>query len=264
MAEKFEKIWADPRNPSHFLACCGLLELAHFFDHVAEGCFEKKSFLLRSEIGAKAALERLVRLSPDDVEEVKKHKDIDLDQGLEMLRIRLGPEERSHMLLNFWVRFEVGPKGAEAVGVKPWKCWAGQQTPKRIWLSLQQAVQAEISNLEAEKILSFTDQGQSKFGFDPAGAWTALDAGFSPNDQHFATLRAPVAELLAAVGLQRFRPMLTEHGRTYHYYTWRVFLPPSVAALAAIGCIPQVRGQVYRGHVIERGSYTALGFASSQ
>src|SRR5262249_28725841 len=44
------------------------------------------------------------------------------------------------------------------------------------------------------------------FNFDPRGAWTAIDAGYSPNDQGHRVAASPVVELLAAWGLENARP----------------------------------------------------------
>ena len=47
------------------------------------------------------------------------------------------------------------------------------------------------------------------FNFDPRGAWTAIDAGYSPNTQNHTVMASPVVEFLAAWGLQDARPLLS-------------------------------------------------------
>jgi hypothetical protein len=44
------------------------------------------------------------------------------------------------------------------------------------------------------------------FNFDPRGAWTAIDAGYSPNEHKHAIEASPVVEFLAACGLENARP----------------------------------------------------------
>ena len=44
------------------------------------------------------------------------------------------------------------------------------------------------------------------FNFDPRGAWTAIDAGYSLNDQGHQVDASPVVEFLAAWGLENARP----------------------------------------------------------
>jgi CRISPR-associated protein Csb3 len=56
----------------------------------------------------------------------------------------------------------------------------------------------------------------------------------------------PAVELLALIGLQRFRPMPTELPRVFVYRAWTIPLSPCAAAAAACGLLPCVGGDVYR------------------
>ena len=57
------------------------------------------------------------------------------------------------------------------------------------------------------------------FNFDPRGAWTAIDAGYSPNEHKHAIEASPVVEFLAAWGLENARPV--EFGlRQVRYAAW--------------------------------------------
>ena len=100
-----------------------------------------------------------------------------------------------------------------------------------------------------------------RFGFDPGPAWNALDVGFSPNEQGISVESSPAVELLAAVGIQRFRPKKARTRDAFEYQTWDTPLPPSVAAAAAgaFCCGRRVR---YRGRVVSRGQYAALGYST--
>lgn len=71
------------------------------------------------------------------------------------------------------------------------------------------------------------------FNFDPRGAWTGIDAGYSPNDQKHSVAASPVVEILAALGLEHARPDEFERGRV-RYAAWGCLLPPSLAR-AAVG-----------------------------
>jgi CRISPR-associated protein Csb3 len=72
------------------------------------------------------------------------------------------------------------------------------------------------------------------FNFDPRGAWTAIDAGYSPNEHKHAIQASPVVEFLAAWGLEHARPV--EFGvRQVRYAVWGALLPPMLAR-AALGC----------------------------
>jgi CRISPR-associated protein Csb3 len=71
------------------------------------------------------------------------------------------------------------------------------------------------------------------FNFDPRGAWTAIDAGYSPNDQSHQVAGSPVVEFLAAWGLENARPVEIEQ-RKVRYAAWGTSLPPELAR-AALG-----------------------------
>jgi CRISPR-associated protein Csx14 len=102
-----------------------------------------------------------------------------------------------------------------------------------------------------------------RFGFDPGPAWNALDVGFSPNEQGISVESSPAVELLAAVGVQRFRPRVNDIRDRFDYSTWGIPLPPSVAAAAAAGMIPCGPCRRYRGRVVSRGQYAALGYSTT-
>jgi CRISPR-associated protein Csb3 len=71
------------------------------------------------------------------------------------------------------------------------------------------------------------------FNFDPRGAWTAIDAGYSPNDQKHTITASPVVEMLAAIGLEHSRPDEFET-REVRYGVWQGLLPV-VLARPALG-----------------------------
>jgi CRISPR-associated protein Csx14 len=77
------------------------------------------------------------------------------------------------------------------------------------------------------------------FNFDPRGAWTAIDAGYSPNDQGHRVSASPVVELLAAWGMENARPVELEQ-RTVQYAAWGIPLPPSLARAALCGSLSTV------------------------
>lgn len=56
----------------------------------------------------------------------------------------------------------------------------------------------------------------------------------------------PAVELLALIGLQRFRPMPTDQPRVFVYRDWTVPLPPALAAAAACDSLPGAGGDSFR------------------
>ena len=75
---------------------------------------------------------------------------------------------------------------------------------------------------------------KGSFNFDPRGAWTAIDAGYSPNDQKHQVEASPVVEILAAWGLEHARPDEFKT-RKVRYCAWGSPLPPSLARTTLAG-----------------------------
>ncbi len=92
-----------------------------------------------------------------------------------------------------------------------------------------------------ERPLHILTQMGGSFNFDPRGAWTAIDAGYSPNDQKPKHLveASPVVEFLAAWGLEHTRPTMSNE-RQVRYAVWATFLPACLARVALVGGIPSL------------------------
>lgn len=77
------------------------------------------------------------------------------------------------------------------------------------------------------------------FNFDPRGGWTALDAGFSPDQQSKSGLldgiaASPVVEMLATWGMEHARPDEFTT-RQVRYGVWHGLVPPMLARVAISG-----------------------------
>lgn len=72
------------------------------------------------------------------------------------------------------------------------------------------------------------------FNFDPRGAWTAIDAGYSPNTQKDGIAASPIVEILAPIGLEYARPDEYDT-RKVRYSLWGNSLPPMLARAALAG-----------------------------
>ncbi|MGH9202980.1 MAG: hypothetical protein ACRD2A_17280, partial [Vicinamibacterales bacterium] len=98
---------------------------------------------------------------------------------------------------------------------------------------LQQLLQEQRADLLKAPFDVVTPMGGS-FNFDPRGAWTAIDAGYSPNTQKDGIAASPVVELLAAVGLEHARPDEYET-RKVRYAVWGHPLPAMLARAVLSG-----------------------------
>jgi CRISPR-associated protein Csx14 len=196
----------------------------------------------------------------------------ELPNGLPVKRI-IAPLRLTHpdypafdLTLDSWMAIKVIKKKVEAVGNRPWNFWSGQQTSAGLWAErLRPALAKQIVSFTPRQYERLFDQRvllTGRFGFDPGAAWHSLDVGFSPNEQNMEVASSAAVELLAAVGVQRFRPVMADDKATFLYATWGQPLAPSVAAAAATGCVRVNPSTVFRGRVISRGEYGALGFST--
>ena len=252
----------DLTNPGQFFACCGLLELADRLWPGAEGWFEGERFNLTGTGSVNAVLNKLTVAKALEVTTLASG--IAVKPIIAPLAVYLCGEDKSPFILDFWMRLRADKGKVEAISNPPWNLWSGQQTPLRIWIALGGAVAQQVASAGGEIIESpFTlvQPLKGRFGFDAAAAWNALDMGFSPNDQGMPVESSPATELLAAIGLQRFRPFVGSRWEFVQFSTWTTAAAPPVAAALAGGMVA-CGGQKYQSRLITRGQYAALGIAT--
>ena len=103
------------------------------------------------------------------------------------------------------------------------------------------------------------------FNFDPRGAWTAIDAGYSPNTQKHTVTASPVVEFLTAWGLQNTRPLMSgSKGREVRYAVWQEMLPPMLARAAFIRAIPGLTIKYFRFTLALSGKNKIVTFAKQE
>jgi CRISPR-associated protein Csb3 len=101
------------------------------------------------------------------------------------------------------------------------------------------------------------------FNFDPRGAWTAIDAGYSPNTQGHRVVASPVVELLAAWGLQHTRPV-TWPVRQVRYGVWGERLAVELARVALQGALPCFARRLFRFELALSGKNKVITFAQEE
>jgi CRISPR-associated protein Csx14 len=257
------RVNVDPTNPGQFFACCGLLELADRMWQGAEGWFEKGQF----HIACGGTLHELLAiLVMDPPEELTT-----LDNGLSVkaliapLRFSLDGGATHAFTLDAWMTIRIEKGDPSATANPPWNFWSGQQTSLRIWLALRTALAEQLQTITPDQLVSLFSHRvplSGRFGFDPGAAWNALDVGFSPNEQGIDVASSSAVELLAAVGIKRFRPSMADDRQSFEYATWGRRLAVSVAPAAVSGAIQVPPTERFRGRVVSRGSYAALGYST--
>lgn len=251
-------IKVDHTNPGQFFACCGLLELAHRLWPGAEGWFEDSVFQVAAAqcgdglAGLVACLRRM-EIRSDDVAANDK-----------TCPLRLSSDRLLSLRLDWW-RDEDGVGGSL-------KTWAGQQ---RVTVISRAMLHTTVSEDTAG--MGWFDLGAvahdpdvpgkavEPFYFDARRYAHALDAGFSIDAIGAAAIAYPSVELLALIGLQRFRPRAAEQDKwTFEYFTWNQPLGIAAAAVAC-GAVPIVGRRGFRFRLQFRDDqkrYKAFGFAS--
>lgn len=259
----------DPTNPGQFFACCGLLELADRLWPGAEGWFAVEGdefciFFNGDKTGTlRELLSVLVKDSPTAITRLKCNG-LDVAPIIAPLAFSFDGGSTIALTLDAWTQTRIDKGVAKVVSNPPWNFWSGQQTSLRIWNGLRTELKKQMITVDfsdsADPFSHRVFQG-GRFGFDCGPAWNALDVGFSPNEQSMEVESSPLVELLAIVGLQRFRPVMNDGRDCFDYCTWHRALSPSVAAAAMAGAIRDESTQLYRTSVVSRGQYAALSQA---
>jgi CRISPR-associated protein Csx14 len=259
------RVNVDPTNPGQFFACCGLLELADRLWPGAEGWFVEGGKEFKTECGG--TLDKLLAIllmDPPTVIERLKCNGLEVARIIAPLAFSFDGGATTTLVLDAWTRIARVKGAAQVISNVPWNFWSGQQTAMGIWSGLRAKLVSQLAQLRADRFADLLSQRllqKGRFGFDPGPAWNALDVGFSPNEHNMDVVSSPATELLAAVGIQRFRPVMNDDRDGFDYFSWHDAYSPAVAAAAMAGAIRDHRTLRYRASVVDRAQYSALGFA---
>ena len=225
----------DLRNPGQFFACCGLLELAHrIWWSGSLGWFDDSRFLLyvpdHSEGSANQQLMAVLR-------EMTFTEAIEGDSGSPIIVNMSG---HCDYRVDWWL------KDVHRGSLRTW----GRGTSYNLLSSLcTEGSQAE----DMTAGFGLTAKMTGRLSVDPRSSWTALDAGFSPNDQNFTVATFPLVEFLAGIGLQRNRPVLDR--KRWRYTVWKSPLPSMLVPTAG-RILPKTETVAYTFELAQRGQMT--------
>lgn len=257
----------DLTNPGQFFACCGLLELADRLWPGAEGWFERRGFCIQFKGTLRTLLTCLILDPPEAL--TLLCGTLPVKPIVSPLAITLDADATDRFVLNFWTKIIIKSGLVQAAACPPWNMWSGNQKSLPIWLQLRDQLRILVAGDGSTKTKPCTDAQllnlfrqtrplTGRFGFDSTAAWNAQDVGFSPNDQGMSVESSPATELLAAVGLQRFKPAIDDG--MIHYHFWHTPASSAVAAAFACGGIAGI-GARYHFGIVNRGQYSAFGKA---
>lgn len=213
----------DPCNPGQFFACCGLFEVV-----AAKSASTAARFVCDENLPRRAEfvlsgtglpeLESLLRSLRDLTFECVDTAH-EVEESIRPVRLSIDgyTVELDWWLDDFWER------------TTNLKCWAGQVTTRKLFKELAPLIDSEACAADLMKSGRMT---KSKFGADPRSAWNALDFGYSPNVHNKDAATYPAVEVLAAIGLQGFRPDARSRDRVA-YSLWTLDLPLVVARVGA-------------------------------
>ena len=228
----------DLFNPGQVFACLGFMEVAEVLLGQTEcrfGWCDKTAttFTLRAETGCNPFSAVLDFLSGAKIEVVNQSPTFPSPKSDDKMTLPIlltGQFDRVHKEINLthWAdgslrntfKLYSGNRSAENIA-----CAMLNGTKKN--LGFKGLLDSRREDIKRDPFGVTTPIGGS-FNFDPRGAWTALDAGFSPNDQKYSVTASPLVELLAAVGLEHARPYEYDVRRV-KYAIWNAFLPPMLA-----------------------------------
>ncbi|MDO9047905.1 MAG: type I-U CRISPR-associated protein Cas8c [Methylobacter sp.] len=274
----------DIANPGQVFACLGLLEAADLLYGPSEGCFDwdnegEPQFILKSEQSEKPVEDILAFLVDATAFAVAPYGWVPpKGDATDLKPIGTFPaNEPDNLSLPIVLQDTKGKivsfgHWADGSGRDNFKLYAGNRSALKIANDMLQAI-AHLWEKQHNKLISdpfgtLCGMGGS-FNFDPRGAWTALDVGYSLNDLKKAkvleqkVMASPAVELLAAWGLEHARPDEISL-RYYCYAVWDRLLPPQLARVAMSGNFAPIQQRRYRFQLDMSGKNKIIRYATEE
>ncbi len=268
----------DLINPGQVFACLGLLEAADVLLGEAEGGFDWTSEIApRFNISAdgdkdpcRTVLEFLItaqleRLAPEGFADTRP------DDGPLCVVETFTAPRADRMALP--LRLE---RDASRLDITHWcdassrnsfKLFAGQQRSAAITRQMLDGIRMLWKNhqdaLLGDPFGLTVPLGGSSFKFDARKSWTAIDAGYSPDEQTHSVEASPAVEMLGAIGLEHARPDEFDT-REVRYGVWRGPLPPALARPALGAVSVSVPMRVFRFTLELAGKNKIVTFAREE
>lgn len=263
----------DPTNPGQFFACCGLLELADRLWPGAEGWFAEGGREFHVDRGTlRDVLDALVGCHLTNTMTEAQHRRFEEISNWSGAKRKSEKVEDEYKALGKLLReapielrtpFDLTLDWFtdDLAGGSRFKTWAGQQSVLSISCAMKDALRSEAWRTERCLSFSVTKCGLPfNFDSDLGGQGGAIDIGFSFDPLAGSALTRiestarPALELLAFVGLQRFRPEEVQGENRFLYTAWDRPLPIPVAAPSACGALP-VGGSRFEFRLLYRTKY---------
>jgi CRISPR-associated protein Csb3 len=269
----------DVTNPGQFFACCGLLELAARIDPYTLARFDSGHFAIHANV--RAVLDCFFKCEVNvDTSATSKNVDeageVDDNDDINSHRGRIYPMtlcEPFNLRLDWW-----NDEEAQRQKLKTWT--AGQRvTDLLVGYHKRQKRKGKTEHTYipsmrehfAEAVKRCPDDWLREarpievpmaFSYDSRlSRNNALDQGHKAKS---IMAFSPAVDVLTLVGLQRFRPLMLETWTHNLYCTWSEPLPVEIAAVTALGLIPQLTSSCFEFPIKRcdaQGRYKLFGHA---
>jgi len=268
------RVRVDPYNPGQFFACCGLLEIADRLCPEAVGWFEAGEFRVHAKMDLAAVLAALADCKLTNTMTSAEHaRHVELSEWSGAKRKSTPGVEDEYkelcklvreapIMLHAPIDIRVDWFTDDFAGGSRFKTWAGQQSVLGIATGMKEALkETEWRN---EDCLTFSARECGlpfNFDSDLGSQGGAIDVGFSFDPlaasalTRIATSARPALELLAFIGLQRFRPAEFRDENRFLYTAWTRPLPVELAMPAACGAVPVAGASRYAFRLLYRTKY---------
>lgn len=270
------RINVDVTNPGQFFACCGLLELASRIDESTLAYFDPGHFVIHADVCSILNDFFKCEVDVDSSAEDTDDPEGDDDSEIDFHRGRVYPmtlREPFDLRLDWWNDNE-----AQRQKLKTWT--AGQRvTDLLLGYHKKQKRKGKTEHKYIHSMRDHFAEGVKRCPKDwLREAWPievpmafSYDSRLSRNNAldlgHVAggiMAFSPAVDVLALVGLQRFRPLTIETWTRNRYCTWNQPLSVDIAAVATLGVIPQVTDRYFEFPIKPRdakGRYKLFGHA---
>ena len=274
-------------NPGQVLACLGFLEAADELCKNAEGgfhwCGEAEfvlhvddernpfetvlEFLSTTDVQAIAPVKWHPKKMPKNLKKLETEifpcKSPDTDSALPVLLSgQINSQQKKSIVLSHWADsssrslFKLYSGNRSALGIINAMLFGGSKTK-----GLSQLWKDDREELITNPFDVLTPMGGS-FNFDPRGAWTSIDAGYSPDKQNHKVIASPAVEILAAWGIEHVRPK--EQDRKVCYTAWGSILSPMLARVAFSGSIDSSPQKKFSFKLSVSGKNKVVTFAQEE
>jgi hypothetical protein len=245
----------DLTNPGQFFACCGLLELADRLWPRAEVAgwfqfhrFDRATFRIAStaHFDSQSIFTTLLgctRVPVDPIQPIRGSDGKPTNDAAKTQPVAIGLPV--NLRLNWWLDEIAGR-------LNPFKTWGSHMTSIGLFDDMANAI--DPASATDGMVFNSPIGMTSRFGVDPRSSWSALDTGYSPNDQNQQPVDTYSAvELLAAIGLQMFSPAVAKVN--YVFAPWEQPLPTIAARAAASGTLSLSDARPYSFSILSRGKF---------